>query len=83
MLELAGLDPATDELPVPSREQFLALNKGQKYAAIGVGLLTMARCNELYDHTVGLYTFNAVDPYLESNKSNQVSTLALTLVPEM
>ena len=53
MLQLAGLSK-TDELPAPSREQFLALNKAQKYASIGVGLLTLARCDELYDHTVWL-----------------------------
>ena len=38
MLELAGLHPEhDDELPAPTREQFLALSKPEKWAAIGVG----------------------------------------------
>ena len=71
MLQLAGLSK-TEELSAPSREEFLALNKAQKYAAIGVGLLTLARCDALYDHTARLchnttYAHTpSVDPWLES-----------------
>ena len=73
MLQLAGLSK-TEELSAPSREEFLALNKAQKYAAIGVGLLTLARCDALYDHTARLCHNNttcdvctpSVNPWLES-----------------